>query len=82
MIIYLNKVTIETDTTLQYLGVLIANARGNESLTTTRNENKISLFATKVVLASNHSSVWIKNANTFYNIEIEIDITKILRIEL
>lgn len=83
MIIYLDKITIETNITIQYLGVLINNAIGNESLITTRNENRISLFATKVIIGSRkYNSVAITKANTFYNIEISIDITKIKRIEL
>lgn len=83
MIIYLDKITIETNITIQYLGVLINNAIGNESLVTTRNENRISLFATRVIIGSReHNSVEITKANTFYNIEIGIDITKIRRIEL
>ena len=83
MIIYLDKITIETNITIQYLGVLINNAIGNESLVTTKNENRISLFASKVIIDSNkYHGVRITNANTFYNIEISIDITKIKRIEL
>lgn len=84
MIIYLDNITVETNITIQYFGVLINNAIGNESLLTTRNENRISLFATRVIIGSKtrSNSVEITKANTFYNIEISIDITKIKRIDL
>jgi len=83
MTIYLDKTTIETNVSLQYLGILIANAIGNESLLTTRNEHRIAIVATKVVINSGgHSnSRKLTKANTFYNIEIGIDITKIRRID-
>ena len=83
MIIYLDKITIETNISLQYLSKLIADNIGNESLLTTRNENRIAIVATKVVIGGGNKDNRrkIKDANTFYNIEIGIDITKIRRID-
>ena len=50
MTIYLDKITIETNLSLQYFSKLIADNIGNESLLTTRNENRIAIVATKVVI--------------------------------
>lgn len=84
MTIYLNKTTIETNVSLQYLSKLIADNIDDVTLLSTRNENRIAIVATKVVIGGGNKDNRrkIKDANTFYNIEIGIDITKIRRIEL
>lgn len=83
MTIYLDKSTIETNISFQYLCKLVADNISNESLLTTRNENKISFIATKLTVVSKANyGKRVAEANQFYNIGINIDYTKIRRIDL
>ena len=83
MIIYLDKSTIETNISLQYLCKLVADNISNESLLTTRNENLISFIATKITIVSKANyGKRVAEANQFHNIGVTIDHTKIRRIDI